>query len=105
VSTGTVATEKLTVDAAKAELEQLQARANVLRKFLRANTPQNLTRLEVAVAEAYVDSGDTRLVARQLGMSRADVSRRLANACRKLGVTADDRAALGAALAGLGGVV
>jgi DNA-binding CsgD family transcriptional regulator len=100
-----VTTETLTVDAAKAELDALVAREKVLRKFLRANTPQNLTRYEIAIAEAYVDLGDTRLVARQLGMSREDVSRRLGNARRKLGVTADDRAALGAALAGLGGVV
>jgi hypothetical protein len=105
VSTGTVGTEKLTVDAAKAELEQLQARANMLRKFLRAHTPQSLTRLEITVADAYVDRGDTRLVARDLRMSRVDVQRRLDSARRKLGVTAGDRVALANALAGLGGAV
>lgn len=94
--------ESMTVDEARAKLDELIVQEKELRKFLRAHTPQSLTPNEVAVAAAYVEHGDMRTVARHLGIRHAEAGRRLINARRKLGVTPGDLDGLAAALDALG---
>ncbi len=93
--------ETLTPETARAELGVLEARANVLRAFLRRRVTGGLTRMERLVADSAVHGAADEAVAQQLGMRVGDYRARLASAMSKLGVS--DRAGLETALADLDG--